>query len=138
MEDFLFCLPKVFDLINGDQTPWENDPLLNLTKNNELMAYRHEGFWQPMDTLRDKNYLEDLWIRGMLMADLEMISRLPNKKFWKNKKVLITGHSGFKGSWLVIWLHRLGAKVSGISLPPSTSPNLYSLAQIKNIQLQIY
>lgn len=62
-----------------------------------------------------------------------MISRLPNKKFWKNKKVLITGHSGFKGSWLAIWLHSLGAKVSGISLPPTTSPNLYSLAEIENI-----
>ena len=61
---FFILSPKVFDLINGDQTPWEGDPLLNLTKNNELMAYRHEGFWQPMDTLRDKNYLEDLWIKG--------------------------------------------------------------------------
>ena len=62
-----------------------------------------------------------------------MTQRLPNKKFWKNKKVLITGHSGFKGSWLVIWLHSLGANVSGISLPPLTSPNLYSLAEINNI-----
>ena len=61
---FFILSPKVFDLINGDQTPWEDDPLLNLTKNNELMAYRHEGFWQPMDTLRDKNYLEDLWLKG--------------------------------------------------------------------------
>jgi glucose-1-phosphate cytidylyltransferase len=61
---FFILSPKVFDLINGDQTPWEGDPLLNLTKNNELMAYRHEGFWQPMDTLRDKNYLEDLWVKG--------------------------------------------------------------------------
>ena len=61
---FFILSPKVFDLINGDQTPWEGDPLLNLTKNNELMAYRHEGFWQPMDTLRDKNYLEDLWLKG--------------------------------------------------------------------------
>ena len=62
-----------------------------------------------------------------------MISRLPDKEFWKNKKVLVTGHSGFKGSWLVIWLKQLGASVSGISLEPEDNPNLYSSANIQNL-----
>jgi CDP-glucose 4,6-dehydratase len=62
-----------------------------------------------------------------------MNTRLPNKNFWKNKKVLVTGHSGFKGSWLVIWLNSMGASVYGISLEPKTSPNLYSSANVKNI-----
>jgi CDP-glucose 4,6-dehydratase len=50
--------------------------------------------------------------------------------FWRDKRVLLTGHTGFKGSWLTLWLHRLGAKVTGISLPPATAPNLYSEADI--------
>jgi len=48
-----------------------------------------------------------------------------NKKFWKNKKVFITGHNGFKGSWLSIWLTELGSKVTGYSLKPKTQPSLF-------------
>lgn len=51
-------------------------------------------------------------------------------KFWKGKKVLLTGHTGFKGSWLSLWLQWLGADLIGFSLPPTTSPNLYELANI--------
>ena len=61
---FFVLSPKVLSLIDGDQTSWECEPLANLAKNNDLMAYMHNGFWQPMDTLRDKNYLEDLWSSG--------------------------------------------------------------------------
>jgi len=61
---FFVLSPKVLDYIDGDQTSWEGDPLSKLAKNNELMAFMHEGFWQPMDTLRDKNNLEDLWLLG--------------------------------------------------------------------------
>lgn len=50
--------------------------------------------------------------------------------FWRGKRVLLTGHSGFKGSWLALWLHRLGAEVTGISLTPATTPNLFTLAEI--------
>jgi len=54
--------------------------------------------------------------------------------FWKNKKVLITGHTGFKGSWLSLWLQNHGAIVTGVSLPPSTNPNMFEKANIeKNI-----
>ena len=56
--------PKVIDRVDGDDTIWEQDPLKNLAKDGQLMAYKHEGFWQPMDTLRDKNYLEKLWDSG--------------------------------------------------------------------------
>ena len=58
---------------------------------------------------------------------------LASKTFWKNKNVLVTGHTGFKGSWLCIWLERLGANVTGISLPPSTSPNLFELTSSHNL-----
>lgn len=53
-----------------------------------------------------------------------------NSIFWEKKRVLITGHTGFKGSWLSLWLQLLGAKVTGIALPPLTTPNLFSLARV--------
>ena len=55
---------KVFDYIDGDEVPWETLPMERLTREDQLMAYRHEGFWQPMDTIREKNLLEDLWQSG--------------------------------------------------------------------------
>ena len=62
-----------------------------------------------------------------------MINRLPNPDFWRNKKVLVTGHSGFKGGWLTIWLDKLEAIVSGISLEAQTCPNLFTEANISEI-----
>lgn len=61
---FFVLSPKVFDRIDDDNTSWENDPLSSLAKDDELVAYKHEGFWQPMDTLREKNLLENLWDSG--------------------------------------------------------------------------
>ncbi|ASA55963.1 glucose-1-phosphate cytidylyltransferase [Vibrio gazogenes] len=58
---FFVLSPKVIDLIDDDQTTWEQNPLNQLAADGELMAYRHDGFWQPMDTLRDKMKLEELW-----------------------------------------------------------------------------
>ncbi|EIJ43119.1 CDP-glucose 4,6-dehydratase [Beggiatoa alba B18LD] len=55
---------------------------------------------------------------------------LVNPAFWQHKKVLLTGHTGFKGSWLALWLQQLGADVIGYSLPPPTQPNLYELAHV--------
>jgi glucose-1-phosphate cytidylyltransferase len=54
----------VLDLIPDDRTLWERGPLERLATDGQLMAYRHDGFWQPMDTLRDVNYLERLWTSG--------------------------------------------------------------------------
>jgi glucose-1-phosphate cytidylyltransferase len=62
---FFVLSPKVIDRIDGDSTIWEQTPLKTLASDNQLMAYKHEDFWQPMDTLRDKNYLEELWQTGM-------------------------------------------------------------------------
>ena len=59
---FFVLSPKVIKLIEGDNVSWEEQPLTYLAENDDLRAFRHEGFWQPMDTLRDKNYLEDLWL----------------------------------------------------------------------------
>ena len=61
---FFALSPKVLDFISGDHTPWEAEPLGTLARLGELMAYKHTGFWQPMDTLRDKVTLEEMWNSG--------------------------------------------------------------------------
>lgn len=61
---FFVLEPQIFDYIKGDSTILERDPLENLVKEGQLMAFKHQGFWQPMDTMRDKNYLEELWESG--------------------------------------------------------------------------
>ena len=61
---FFVLAPKVMCLIKDDSTIWEREPLEILAQQSEIMAFQHSGFWQPMDTLRDKNLLEDLWSSG--------------------------------------------------------------------------
>lgn len=61
---FFVLSPRCLDLIEGDNCSWEAEPLLKLAAMGEMMAFRHSGFWQPMDTLRDKNMLEEMWASG--------------------------------------------------------------------------
>lgn len=61
---FFVCEPQVLDYLTDDQTIFERAPLEKLAKEGELFSYKHHGFWQCMDTLRDKNYLNDIWTKG--------------------------------------------------------------------------
>ena len=61
---------------------------------------------------------------------LGMSTPNPNPAFWRGKRVLLTGHSGFKGAWLALWLTRLGAQVTGLALAPTSTPNLFALARV--------
>ena len=61
---FFVLSPKVLGEIDGDASVWEQEPLMRLAEHGQLMAYEHPGFWQPMDTLRDKHHLEELWASG--------------------------------------------------------------------------
>jgi glucose-1-phosphate cytidylyltransferase len=61
---FFVLSPKVLDYVNSDDMPWEREPLEQLAAQGQLHAYFHDGFWQPMDTLRDRNHLEALWSHG--------------------------------------------------------------------------
>jgi glucose-1-phosphate cytidylyltransferase len=61
---FFVLKPEVLDYITDDSSVWEQEPLMNLAAENRLMAFEHQGFWQPMDTLRDKHHLEELWTSG--------------------------------------------------------------------------
>jgi glucose-1-phosphate cytidylyltransferase len=61
---FFVLSPRCFDYVGGDQCSWELEPLARLAGEGELMAFQHSGFWQPMDTLRERNHLEQLWASG--------------------------------------------------------------------------
>lgn len=61
-----------------------------------------------------------------------------NESFWKNKNVFLTGHTGFKGSWLSLWLHELGANITGYSLPAPTSPSLFEIARIEELLINSF
>jgi glucose-1-phosphate cytidylyltransferase len=62
---FFILSPDCIELIDGDDTSWESGALTRLSAQGQLMAFQHDGFWQPMDTLRDKNHLEEMWLSGM-------------------------------------------------------------------------
>lgn len=72
---FFVLEPQVLDYIETDTTVWEKGPLERLAADNQLAAYRHTGFWQPMDTLRDRNMLEEMWAAGK--ADWKVWDELP-------------------------------------------------------------
>ena len=61
---FMVCEPEIFDYIDGDETVLEKEPLEKLAKKNELVAYKHDGFWQCMDTVREREKLEQYWSSG--------------------------------------------------------------------------
>ncbi|MBL4691471.1 MAG: glucose-1-phosphate cytidylyltransferase [Rhodospirillales bacterium] len=62
---FFVMSPGIFDLIEGDSTSLEHEPLRSLAQNRQLAAWRHDGFWHPMDTVRDRDHLENLWVNGV-------------------------------------------------------------------------
>ena len=61
---FFVLQPEAIDYIDGDSTSWESSPMTQIAKDGQMEAWEHRGFWQPMDTLRDKNLLEKLWTSG--------------------------------------------------------------------------
>jgi len=67
------------------------------------------------------------------LAVTDWSSSLPDPSFWRAKRVLVTGHTGFKGGWLTLWLARMGANVTGIGLEPNTCPNLFELADLRSL-----
>ena len=106
--------PKVIERIEGDDTTWEQEPLKSLASDGELMSFKHDGFWQPMDTLRDKMKLNELLrSKQSTMESLEISKGKVDASFWKGKKVFLTGHTGFKGLGCLYGFKTMGALVKG-------------------------
>ena len=107
-------IPPCCRRIAGDDTPWETEPLESLARDGELRAFRHAGFWQPMDTLRDKTTLETLWSGGARPGRSGRTDAPPvpgdDPPSGAAAACCSTGHTGFKGSWTALWLHQLGAR----------------------------
>jgi glucose-1-phosphate cytidylyltransferase len=61
---FFVCEPGIFNYIEGDATTWEKEPLEKIASDGQMSSFKHNGFWKPMDTQRDKKELEELWIKG--------------------------------------------------------------------------
>jgi glucose-1-phosphate cytidylyltransferase len=62
---FFICEPQIFNYLSGDSTVWENEPMEQIAKDGQMCAYKHSGFWRPMDTLKDKNDLNDMWVNNI-------------------------------------------------------------------------
>ena len=102
---FFVFEPQIFDYLTDDSTILEREPLERLAADGQLMAFRHEGFFQPMDTLRERDLLESLWAGGQrTMENLDM-------SFWEQRRVFVTGATGLLGSHLTAELLRRGADV---------------------------
>ena len=115
---FFLLSPKVDALIEGDATVWEHEPMNRLVAQGQMRAYRHHGFWHPMDTLRDKMFLEEEWKSGKPKWRSVVIT----SGFWSGRRVFLTGHTGFKGSWLGLMLARLNAQVTALRARPFGRP----------------
>ena len=118
--------PDVARYLDGDDsTIWEREPLEGLARDGELSVYHHDGFWQPMDTQRDMRQLQaHVGVRRRAVDGRVAVTA----EFWRGRRVLVTGHTGFKGSWLALWLGALGAEVSGLADGVPTEPSLFELA----------
>ena len=127
------CEPEVFDYIpEGDSTIFERQPLESIAKAGRMHAFRHTGFWKPMDTLRDNTELNEMWDQGVApwKCGKPYGNLIVFDNFYRGKRVLVTGHTGFKGSWLSIWLHELGAEVIGVAQDPFTARDNFVLSGI--------
>jgi hypothetical protein len=118
---FFVLEPEVFDYIEGDATQWEKEPLEQLARDGQLMAYRHTSFWQCMDTLREKKYLESLWESG----------NAPWKIWEEQSAILVTGHEGYIGTVLVPML------LSARHEPTGLDSNLFARCTFGNAITEI-
>ena len=118
---FFVLSPKALDTIEGDQTIWEQAPMETLAHSGQLESLRARGLLATHG-----HAAGEAAVGGHVGARARAVEDLlrPSPDFWRDKRVFLTGHTGFKGTWLALWLTRLGATVRGYALPPDQAPNL--------------
>ena len=121
--------------LTDDTCVFEQQPLNRLAAERQIAAFIHPGFWQCMDTYREQQLLTNLWNSGKAPWKITAMT-IPTagetklfNGYYQGRRVLVTGHTGFKGGWISLWLKKLGASVWGVSLPPPTHPNLHEVIQ---------
>ena len=116
--------PEVIDLIDGDATPWEAEPMQRLAQSGQLQAFEHAGFWQPWTPCVKKNFLEELWQSGKPVEVLVRQPPGPPLIFGAAACAADRAHR-LQRSWLALWLGRMGGG-DGLALAPATEPNLFT------------
>ncbi len=121
---FFVLSPKVGKYIEGDATVWEREPLERLARDGQVSRF----------ITQDSG---NLWIRFMIDKCLRISGLQAGllegvvMNFWQGRRVFLTGHTGFKGSWLSLWLEQLGAEVCGLALAPPTNPSLFKEVNVE-------
>ena len=92
---FFVLSPKVLEVVEGDETVWKKDPMEALARSGELRAYEHDGFWQPMDTLREKKLLEDLWEPGQRAMESLLTGCTSSRRHHERRLTKVTLPAGF-------------------------------------------
>ena len=128
---FFVLSSGVFDLIDGDDVVWEHVPMQHLAAEGELAAYLHDGFWHCHGYASGQ--AQSGTVVGQRQSALGNLERGGLMNVWQGRRVFVTGHTGFKGGWLSLWLHEVGACVSGYGLLPESEPNLFAAAGIDRI-----
>ena len=123
---FFVLSPQVLDYIADDNTIWEREPLERLAEEGELGGIPARGILAA-----DGHPARQDASRGIVAIRQGAVEGVEvNPAFWHGKRVLLTGHTGFKGSWLSLWLQSMGAQVTGYALAPPTNPSLFEVAEV--------
>ena len=125
---FFILNPSCIDLIDNFDISWEEYPLISLAEQGELKVFRHNGFWACYGHLARQNIFRT--IMGKRGGSVENLGL--SADFWAGKRVLVTGHSGFKGGWTCLMLSMLGAEVHGLSLPPTEDSRFFMSVDLEN------
>ncbi len=105
---------RVLDYIDGDDAVWERDPIEQIAQGGELMGYQHYGFWSCMDTLKEKNMLEELWEQWQIALEDLVARREESTRRLAHMRVLVTGTDGYIGVVLAPFLLQRGYDVVGL------------------------
>ena len=130
---FFVVEPEVFDLIEGDATVFEREPLENLARKAQLVAYVHRGFWQPMDTLRDKTQLEALWRSGKARGRSGNDDGGDRPRVLAREAGIPHGTHRIQGVLAFPLADENGRGGLRLRTGPSDHPNLYELARINSL-----
>ena len=127
---FFVLTPQVLKYLDDDSTVWEQEPLMRLAEEGPTHGIRASRFLAAYGHAARQAFARRALDDRQSTLEEVGLSMIVNPEFWRGKRVLLTGHTGFKGSWLSLWLQSMGANVHGLALAPPTSPSLFNEARV--------